>query len=73
MDEGERDEGKDEKDGCRWRATGAGFWAAGGGGLDDEGAGGLCDATCIAAKAIVSIFTRSAATQACNAICGTER
>lgn len=42
-DEGDRDEGKDEKEGWRWRATAGGWFCdAEGGGLDeDEGGGGL--------------------------------
>jgi hypothetical protein len=71
-EEGDRDEGKDENEGCRWRDTG--FCDADGGGFDDdEGGGGLWALTCIAARAIVSIFSASPATQASCAICGTER
>jgi hypothetical protein len=59
MDEGEREGGKEEKDGWRWRPTTGGVcWEEGAGGGFDGGGGG-CDlgaATCIAAKATVSIF-----------------
>lgn len=37
--EGDRDEGKDEKEGCRWRETGCWFCEADGGGFDDDGGG----------------------------------
>ena len=74
IDEGERDEGKEEKEGCRWREV-PNCWAWVGGSegelvpLPDEGAGGRCAATCIAAKAIVSIFATGLATLAYCAIC----
>jgi hypothetical protein len=74
IDEGERDEGKDEKEGWRWREE-PNCWACAGGRegelvpLPDEGGYGRCAATCIAAKAIVSIFTAGLATLAYCAIC----
>jgi hypothetical protein len=73
IDEGERDEGKDEKEGWRWRETGCAGCDADGGGFEDEGGGGLWAITCIAARAIVSIFSASRTTPAYYAICGTER
>jgi hypothetical protein len=62
-DEGDRDEGKEEKEGWRWRlAPDCTFCDAEGGGFDeDEGGGGLCAITSIAAKAIVSILSASRA------------
>jgi hypothetical protein len=72
-EEGERDEGNEEKEGWRWRLTVWGFCAAEGVPLDDEGGCGLCAATCMADRASVSIFAGSPATQASCAICGTER
>jgi hypothetical protein len=69
MAEGERDEGKEEKEG--WRCSETACWFCGG--FDEAGGGGLCEATCIAAKAIVSMFAASPATQASCVICGTER
>lgn len=73
IDEGERDEGKDEKEGCRWRDTG-GCWACaddseGDEAFADEGGCGRCAATCIAANAIVSMFAASPASLAYCAIC----
>jgi hypothetical protein len=74
MAEGERDEGKEEKEGWRWSETDCWFCEAAGGAFDDEGGGGgLWEATCIAAKAMVSIFSASRATQTYCVICGTER
>jgi hypothetical protein len=73
IDEGERDEGKEEKEGWRCRAT-VGCWFCDdddGGGFDDNddwGGGGLWATTCMAAKAIVSIFSASRPTPACYAM-----
>lgn len=74
IDEGERDEGKDEKEGWRWSEVPS-CWACAGGSegelvpLPDEGGCGRCAATCIAAKAMVSIFTARLASLAYCAIC----
>jgi hypothetical protein len=64
MAEGERDEGKEEKEGWRWSEVVCWFCDAGGRGFDEEGGGGLWEATCIAAKAIVFILSASPATPA---------
>ena len=74
IDEGERDEGKDEKEGWRWSEVPS-CWVCAGGSegelvpLPDEGGCGRCAATCIAAKAMVSIFTARLASLAYCAIC----
>lgn len=60
MDEGDREGGKDENEGWRWRATGCWLCDEDEGGCccEEDGGCGLCAITCMAAKAIVSIFSQ---------------